>query len=275
MTLFAHNMIPAPARRGVSAVFSAGALVLVVLGMLMGSGIAQQSVAPAIEVQEMKTALSVAGKKIAAAEEKVADLEKTNSLLQESLAESNRVGDEMRSQYEELLLRMASFGVDLVKPDEKSLEQRLLQAVRDRELAGQQKQVLAQELAALSEAVMGYLQTTVSSDPQAQAVLENRIASASGALGQLNRPASGSAKALIDGQVVSVDPEIGLVVLNVGRGSGVRIGLPVELMRDNRAIGTALVVDVRDSISGALLQETRSVDGVKVGDRLQPHAETL
>ncbi|MCB1065014.1 MAG: hypothetical protein KDN20_19120 [Verrucomicrobiae bacterium] len=275
MTLFAHNMNPAPARRGVSAVFAAGALVLVVLGLLMGVGIAQQAVAPAIEVQEMKTALSVAGKKIAAAEEKVADLEKANALLQESLAEANRVGDEMRSQYEELLLRMASFGVDLVKPDEKSLEQRLLQAVRDRELAGQQKQVLAQELAALSEAVMGYLQTTVSSDPQAQEILENRIESASGALGQLNRPASGSAKDLIDGQVVSVDSEIGLLVLNIGRGSGVRIGLPLELMRDNRAIGTALVVDVRDSISGALLQETRSGDGVKVGDRLRPHAETL
>ncbi len=278
MTLPNHSINPAPARRGVSAAIAAGALTLAVaLAVLLVPGglSAQEGGAAAIEVAEMKTALSVATKQLAEAEKKTARLEAANGELRESLAESNRVGEEMRAQYEELLLRMASFGVDLVKPDAKSLEQRLLQAVRDREAAGERTRVLAGHLAELSESVVSYLQTVVSTDPQAQSRLDQALATAGGALGDATRGTAETSRQLTDGQVVSVDSEIGLVVLNVGRESGVRIGLPIELKRDERSIGTALVVDVRESISGALMQETSASDGIRVGDRIQPRAETL
>ncbi|MCB1233085.1 MAG: hypothetical protein KDN19_22775, partial [Verrucomicrobiae bacterium] len=220
----------------------------------------------AIEAEETRTALDLAMKELGETNKKL-------GALRESLAESNRVTDEVRSQYEELLLRMASFGVDLVKPDPKSLEQRLLQAVRDRDKAETEKQELAHQLAGLSEAVVGYLQTTVSSDANAQARVQNALVSADAALGQATRPATEvMARPLQEGQVVSVDAEIGLVVLNVGRESGVRIGMPISVKRQGEAVVTALVVDVRDSISGALIESSTGAGDVKVGDRIEPRA---
>ena len=73
-----------------------------------------------------------------------------------------------------------------------------------------------------------------------------------------------------------MDPEIGLIVLNVGRKGGVRVGMPLEILRTDRRIGTALVVDVRDSICGAVLNKLVSEnDDVKIGDRIQPRPQQL
>lgn len=232
-----------------------------------GSGDAQ---AAAIEAQETKAALEVALKRLDEANRKLAT-------TQESLAESNRVAEDIRSQYEELLLRMASFGVDLVKPDQNSLEQRLLQAVRDRSQAEGEKVALANELAEMSEAVVLFLQTVDSPDPLAQARLEGALASADTALGQISGPGGNSpaARPIDQGQVVSIDQETGLLVVNVGRGSGIRIGMPISVKRDDQPVVEALVVDVRDTISGALIEATRGASGVKVGDRIEPRAEAL
>lgn len=225
--------------------------------------------AEAIEAQEAKAALEVALERLGEADRKLA-------ATRESLAESNRIAEEVRSQYEELLLRMASFGVDLVKPDRNSLEQRLLQAVRDRSKAEAEKQQLAGQLAGLSEAVMGFLQTTASPDARTQAQLENALASANDALGRLSNGAdAAAARPLAQGQVVSIDQETGLVVVNVGRGSGIRIGMPISVKRDDQPVVEALVVDVRDSISGALIEASHGSAGVKVGDRIEPRAEAL
>jgi chromosome segregation ATPase len=274
MTLLNHSINLASAQRGVFVAIATGALALVAGGMLCG-GSAQAQGASAIEVEEMKTALEVAQKQLANVNAKAAKLEKSTRVLGESLAESNRVAEETRAQYEELLLRMASFGVDLVKPDPKSLEQRLLQAVRDREQSEQRNQMLADRLATLSESVLSYLQTTVNADAQVQARVEAELAAANQAIGQINRPAQNSARLLTEGRVVSIDPEIGLLVLNVGRDSGVRIGMPISVKRDNQPIGTALIVQVRESITGALLQSIAGNGEVKVGDRIEPRTDSL
>jgi hypothetical protein len=230
-----------------------------------------------IEAEELKTALAVARKQLTETEAKVAALEKSREALQQSVAEANRVTEEIRAQYEELLLRMASFGVDLVKPDPKSLEQRLLGAVRDRDAAERQKQDLARHLVQVSEAAVAQLQSTVPSDPQTRASMERELAGANEALRQMvagEKPDVGI-RPLSEGQVVSFDPELGLVVLNIGRQSGVRIGMPLNVKRAEKTVGTALVVDVRDGIAGALLQEIGASQEVKVGDRIEPRPDAL
>ena len=262
MTLFTHRI------HFVTALFASAAAGLCLWGM---AAAAQQSVPGALETEELRTALDVARKQLAQSE-------KDKAVVQESLAEANRVSDEIRGQYEELLLRMAAFGVDLVKPDPKSLEQRLLSAVRDRDQSEQQKQELARHLAQLSEAVMAYLQTTVSSNPQVQAAVEAELTASSAALGEAIAPEGTSAtqlRNLADGRVVSVDSEVGLLVLNVGRKSGVRVGMPINVKRDEKPICTAMIVDVRDAIAGALMQELVAPEDVKVGDRIEPRPDTL
>lgn len=252
-----------------------GCAAAILLG-LAGMAQAQQRTEP-IELTELKAAVEVLRKQLADSESKVVALEKASSERAASLAEANRVAEELRGQYEELLLRMASFGVDLVKPDPKSLEQRLLSAVRDRDQAERTKQELSAQLVKLSEAASGYMRTAPSSDATMQAAMERELAAAGKALG-LSMPGTengSKARTVSEGKVVSIDAQIGLVVVNVGRESGVRVGMPLNLKRDQQSIGTALVVDVRDSIAGALLQELTTVGDVKVGDRIEPRPEAL
>ena len=68
----------------------------------------------------------------------------------------------------------------------------------------------------------------------------------------------------------------GLIILNIGKKSGVRVGMPLRILRADQLIGSALVVDVRESITGAVLQKIAAEgEDVKVGDRIEPEAQQL
>jgi hypothetical protein len=80
---------------------------------------------------------------------------------------------------------------------------------------------------------------------------------------------------LMDGSVISVKDEWSFVVGNVGENQGVKIGMPMRVMRGDRKVATLRVVDVRQKICGAVIQEMDSgKEKIKVGDRLQVDAQT-
>lgn len=249
----------------------AAALVVSVLGS--GAVLAQR---PDLAAQELKAAFEISQKHLREAEAKSEVLDVKNRALAESLAESNRLLESLRAEHEELMLRMASLGVDLLKPEPNSLEQRLLNTVRDRDLVEQEKEKLAARLFRLSEASINYLQTAVSPDAASRALMERELQASTELLGPTGGAAREKSRTLGEGRVVSIDPEIGLVVLNIGKKSGVRVGMPLRILRENDLIGTAMIVDVRDNITGAVLQQI-AADGedVKVGDRIEPEAQQL
>ena len=64
------------------------------------------------------------------------------------------------------------------------------------------------------------------------------------------------------------------LTLDVGSKQGVKLGMPFKVIRDNAEIGLVRVVNVRDSISGAVIQNLDSdKNKIKVGDRLQVAAQ--
>jgi hypothetical protein len=78
----------------------------------------------------------------------------------------------------------------------------------------------------------------------------------------------------MDATVISVKDEWSLVVGNVGEKQGVKIGMPLRVMRDDRKIATLRVVDVRQKICGAVIEQMDSAkEKIKVGDRLQVDAQ--
>jgi len=80
---------------------------------------------------------------------------------------------------------------------------------------------------------------------------------------------------LMDGSVISVKDEWSFVVGNLGEKAGVKIGMPMRVMRGDRRIATVRVVDVRQKICGAVIQELdSSKEKIKVGDRLQVDAQS-
>src|SRR5436190_1837965 len=88
-----------------------------------------------------------------------------------------------------------------------------------------------------------------------------------------NRPQSAQ-PSLMDGSVISVKDEWSFVVGNIGEKQGVKIGMPMRVMRGDKKIGTLRVVDVRQKICGAVIQDMDfAKEKIKVGDRLQVDAK--
>ena len=70
-----------------------------------------------------------------------------------------------------------------------------------------------------------------------------------------------------EAKIISVKNDYGMVVFNVGRDAGAKIGMPFRLFRKDRPVGSSIVVDVRDNVSAALIKEiNKKEDYPKVGD---------
>ena len=107
----------------------------------------------------------------------------------------------------------------------------------------------------LSEAFLKYLAATPEAESRARQEAEAALAKAGKTLEELVDADQITVRKLEESRVVSMDSSIGLIVLDSGRQGGVRVGTPVTIERNEVPIYTALIVEVRDSISGALLQE--------------------
>jgi hypothetical protein len=209
------------------------------------------------------------------------DLRKQLSIARESirtltmsLAESNAEAELFRRKYSDLELRMEALGLESANKDRAKLEQRLLAAVSDLRLAENDRDEYRDQMLRLNEAILRYLKTSQGGDAQARMGLEAQLRSTNQLASQSNRVSAHSAPPdLMDGSVISVKDEWSFVVGNLGERQGVKIGMTLRVMRGNRKIATLRVVDVRQRICGAVIQEMVSdKEEIKVGDRLQADA---
>jgi hypothetical protein len=119
------------------------------------------------------------------------------------------------------------------------------------------------------------MKSSQGADPEIRAALEKELRLANGMLNagpDGGQPPSGG-PTLTDASVVEVKAEFALVVANIGRDAGVKVGMPFQVWRDDRRIGDVRVIDVRDRISGAVIQNLVSEeDSIKTGDRLRVDA---
>ncbi|HBA83554.1 MAG TPA: hypothetical protein DCZ95_05615 [Verrucomicrobia bacterium] len=69
-------------------------------------------------------------------------------------------------------------------------------------------------------------------------------------------------------ELVDVNEALGLVVIDAGRADGLRPGMLFSVMREQKAIARVRVADVRDTLSGAVIEDMRSGGYPKKGDRL-------
>ena len=142
----------------------------------------------------------------------------------------------------------------------------------------QAKATAASDDAAQAEAktLLDAMTRSRTAQAEARAALEMELRAADRALGVGgNEPldAQAAGPTLTDATVVEVKPEFALVVANIGRNAGVKVGMPFQVWRDNRRIGDVRVIDVRDRISGAVIQNLVSEeDSIKTGDRLRVDA---
>lgn len=79
--------------------------------------------------------------------------------------------------------------------------------------------------------------------------------------------AAGSADAPGEARVTDVNRELELAVVDQGRRDGVRHGLPMTVFRGRRKVAKIRVVDVRERMAGAVVEETVAGDYPQSGDR--------
>ena len=194
--------------------------------------------------------------------------------LTESLAESNAEVEVFRRKYSDLQLRMEALGLDAASKDRAKIEQRLLNAVSDLQLAQKEREQYRDQMLRLTEAMLHLLKTSTGGDAQARMEVEAQLRSTNELIAKANGGGAGSAQpSLMDGSVISVKEEWSLVVGNLGEKQGVKMGMPMRVLRGDRVIATLKVVDVRQKICGAVIQNLGSgKEKIKVGDRLQVDA---
>jgi hypothetical protein len=192
-----------------------------------------------------------------------------------SLAESNAEAELFRRKFSDLQLRMDALGLESANKDRAKLEQRLLAAVSDLQLAEKQRDEFRDQMLRLNETIMQYLRTSQGGDPKARLDVEAQLRSTNDLVGMADRkPSAATQPGLMNASVISVKDEWSLVVANVGEKHGVKIGMPLRVMRDDRKIATLRVVDVRQKICGAVIEKMDSAkEKIKVGDRLQVDAQ--
>jgi hypothetical protein len=192
--------------------------------------------------------------------------------LTESLAESNLQAEVFRRKYSGLELRMEALGLESADKDRAKLEQRLLSAVSDLQLLQKEREQYRDQSLQLSEAILHLLKTSTGGDAQARMEVETQLRSLNDLIVKADNPPLETAT-LMDGNVISVKDEWSLVVGNIGEKHGVKMGMPMRVMRADKRIATLRVVDVRQRICGAVIQKMDSEkDKIKVGDRLQADA---
>ena len=229
-----------------------------------------------IESSETKTALEALLRDNAALERKLHEAEASVAALQKNLAVANAESEIFKRQAGELKLRLEALGLDAAG-DPAKLEQKLLKAVNNLRLAEDGRKELLGSLIELSEAVLAYQQVSKTSNADAKQTLEAALHKAHKAMGVASSDAADATAVpatLTDASVIAVRDELALIVTNVGRQQGVREGMPFKVYRGSEDIGTVRVVDVREKIAGAVIQDLRSATvRVKMGDRLKVEAE--
>ena len=210
------------------------------------------------------------------------DLQRQLSVAQESLkvltsslAESNAEAELFRRKYSDLQLQMEALGLASANKDRAKLEQRLLAAVSDLQLAQKERDEYRDQMLRLEEAVLCYLKTSQSGDAKARMDVETQLRSIDKLVTKFTNAPESPESSLMDGNVISVKDEWSFVVGNVGEKQGVKIGMPMRVMRGDQRIATLRVIDVRQRICGAVIQEMDSKkERIKVGDRLQVDAQS-
>ncbi|MHA3770310.1 hypothetical protein ACXR0O_02095 [Verrucomicrobiota bacterium sgz303538] len=229
-----------------------------------------------LDANEAKIALEMALEENAALQEKLAVSEATAAKLTQSIAIANSEAEVFRRQSGELKLRLEALGLEAAGGNQGKLEQRLLKAVSDLRIAEEARKRASDALLGLSEAVIRFLSVAETKDSEARLALEAQMRQATAAITGASTAGDNapSGANLAEASVISIKEELNLIVINVGSRQGVKVGMPFQVSRGNQVIGTVRVVDVRDRISGALVQNlVAEKEKIHGGDRLKVEAQ--
>ena len=112
--------------------------------------------------------------------------------LTTSLAESNAEAELFRRKFSDLQLRMEALGLESANKDRAKLEQRLLAAVSDLQLAEKQRDDFRDQMLRLNETIMQYLRSSQGGDAKARMDVEAQLRATNDLIGMADLKPSAS-----------------------------------------------------------------------------------
>lgn len=188
--------------------------------------------------------------------------------LTENLAVSQTELELFRRKNEELRVTLQNLGGQ-IRGEGGDLEKKFAEALRALERSEHEQAQLRVQLDHFVKIVEALLPAP-SDAPSVRELRERILADLAKAKRALQGGVNGNGAAaepdgrLESAKVVRENSELQLVVLNVGRASGVRLGMPFAIYEGDKVIALVRVVDVRENICGAMI--TDSSRAPKVGD---------
>lgn len=184
--------------------------------------------------------------------------------LARDLAASKKREAELSKSVNELRLRFAAFGDNLLNGGEEAL----LEAVKNAEVLDKRNRATEKAALELMANMREYLRSAVAADPDARVRLETSIRELDAALGLGQKPRPQMPQgSLQHAKIVSIDAESGMLVINAGEDQSVRRGMTFSIMRGNRKLAEAVVAETRKDFSGVLPTELENhEDQIRKGD---------
>jgi hypothetical protein len=186
--------------------------------------------------------------------------------LEESLALSETEAEYFREKWTELRLRNEAIGLEALTADEKALQEKVVRLVGELYRSEKRRLQLEAEVKKLEEAAEALLQAGPLERAEKRAeyeVARRRLDAATGEAEMLP-----IARDLNSGVVVSVNDDLGVVVLNFGRAQNARPGMPFRILRGGKPIGRCEVFEIREYKCAALVSDMIKNEKVQAGDRV-------
>jgi hypothetical protein len=181
-------------------------------------------------------------------------------LLTENLAVARTESELFHKKWSEAQLRAQTLGVDFADNNAAQTQRQLAESVRALYLADAERQRLVAQVQRLIDAlqkpgdVAGELARTKALFEAADRSLSGRTT---------NSQTQGELGAAT---VLDVNQDLRLVVLNIGQLQGARIGMPMVVIREEHIVAELKVVEVRQRICGALIEQVKEGVTLRTGD---------
>ena len=213
---------------------------------------------------------------IGALKEKLLLAETTIAALTSTVAEMGNSAEATRRELESAQIRLESLAATINDNSSSSLEKKLLECLRELRIIKNNDELARRQLLVLSESVQMLLLTASDINPQSRLSVEEELRKTTEVLGAsytLGKATSVEPN-LNEGMVIDTKDEMSLVIANIGRAHGVRIGMPFQVFRNGKPINSIKIVDVREKISGGVIQSlTSDKSRVVKGDTLKVEAQ--
>lgn len=207
---------------------------------------------------------------IGALKEKLLLAETTISALTATVAELGNSAEASRRELEETKLKLESLDNSSNLSNSTSLEAKLIQCLKELRITKKNSDYAKSHLISLSEAIQLFMQTAGDSNPQSRLAVETELRNAAHFLDYKDNAPADTTNDLENSKVIDLKDDISLVVINRGKLHGIQVGMPFKVVRNSNEIGSLIIVDVREKISGGVIQSLSS-ESVRIekGDSLK------